>query len=81
MSFKFLIQPIGLDAGFELSCEGILPDAIHHQRLIDAVIHAVQIGYHLDGQIHVFDSEGQLAEILPIRWEEKSRLPELLAAA
>ncbi len=81
MSFQFLIQPVGLDDGFELSCEGVLPESVRHDRLIDAIIHAVQIGHHLNGQIHVFDFEGKLAEILPIRWEEKARLPELLAAA
>lgn len=69
MSFTFRIDPIALDAGFELSCEGILPESVHHSRLIEAIIHAVQIGHHLDGQIQVFDCDGNVAEVLPLRWQ------------
>ncbi len=70
-----------MEKGFELSCEGVFPDTIMHGRLIDAVIHAVQVGCHLDGEIQVFDCDGNVAEVLPVRWEEKSReQPQRLAA-
>ena len=68
MSFNFQIRPVGtVEQGFELSCEGIFPENIHHSRLIEAVIHAAQVGSHLPGEIQVFDCEGQLAEVLPLR--------------
>jgi hypothetical protein len=79
MSFTFQIHPIGPDSGFELSCEGILPENIHHRRLIDAIIHAVQMGHHLDGIIQVYDCDGGIAEVLPVRWEESP--PALRLAA
>jgi hypothetical protein len=79
MPFTFQIHPIGLDAGFELSCEGVLPENIHHHRLIDAIIHAVQMGHHLDGKIQVFDCDGNVAEVLPVRWEEKPPAYQLAA--
>ena len=35
----------------------------------------------LDGEIRVFDCDGRVAEVLPVRWEEKRRRrPERLAA-
>ena len=68
MPFHFQIRPVGeVEQGFELSCEGILPDSVHHPRLIQAVIHAVQVGSHLPGEIRVYDCTGELAEVLPLR--------------
>lgn len=70
MPFQFHIRPVGdLEQGFELSCEGIFPRSVHHGRLIEAVIHAVQIGHHLPGEIRVFGCEGEVLETLPLRWE------------
>jgi hypothetical protein len=67
MSFNFQIRPIGsAEQGFQLSCEGVFPDEVHHDRLIEAVIHAVQVGSRLPGEIQVFDCEGQVAEVLPL---------------
>ena len=71
MAFTFHIRPIGLDKGFDLSCEGVFPDSVHHSRLIEAVIHAVQVGNQLEGEIQVFDCDGNVAEILPVRWHER----------
>jgi hypothetical protein len=70
MPFQFHIKPLGeLEQGFELSCEGIFPSAVHHDRFIEAVIHAVQIGHHLPGEIKVFGCEGRVIETLPLRWD------------
>jgi hypothetical protein len=78
MHFHFQIRPLGEpEQGFELSCEGIFPNPIHHPRLIQAVIHAVGIGRHLPGDIRVYDCAGSLAETLPLRFED---LAEQLAA-
>jgi hypothetical protein len=81
MSFTFTIRPVALKKGFELACDGVFPETVRHRRLIDAVIHAVQVGHQLDGEIRVFDCDGKVAEVLPVRWEEKRRRrPERLAA-
>lgn len=78
--FTFHIHPVGgLDKGFDLSCEGIFPDSVHHSRLIEAVIHAVQVGHRLDGQIQVFDCDGNVAEVLPVRWGDQPSVPDCLA--
>ena len=70
MSFQFQIRPVGdAEQGFVLSCEGIFPETVHHTRLIQAIIHAVQVGSHLPGEIQVFDCLGDLAEVLPLRCE------------
>lgn len=67
MSFHFQIRPVGSEEqGFQLSCEGVFPDEVHHDRLIEAVIHAVQVGSQLPGEIQVFDCEGHVAEVLPL---------------
>jgi hypothetical protein len=70
MPFQFHIRPLGdLEQGFELSCEGIFPTRVHHDRLIEAVIHAVQVGHALPaGEIQVHDCDGDLVETLPLRW-------------
>jgi hypothetical protein len=71
MHFHFQIRPVGqAEQGFELTCEGIFPNSVHHPRLIQAVIHAVQIGSHLNGDIRVYDCMGELAEVLPLRLDD-----------
>lgn len=70
MTFNFKIRPLGEpDQGFELSCDGVLAEHVHHERLIEAVIHAVQVGSRLSGEIQVFDCRGRVAETLPLRYE------------
>ena len=56
------------DQGFELSCEGVFQRQIHHERLIEAVIHAVQVGHAWPGVIQVHDCDGDIVETLPLRW-------------
>jgi hypothetical protein len=70
MSFHFQIRPLGqAEEGFELSCEGIFADSVHHPRLVQAIIHAAQIGSHLPGDIQVYDCTGVIAEVLPLHCE------------
>ena len=67
MPLNFQIKPVGrVEQGFALSCAGIFPSYVHHDRLIQAVIHAVQLGRQRPGEIQVFDCEGHLAEVLPL---------------
>ena len=69
MPLQFHIRPVGdLAQGFELSCDGILPSRVHHDRLIEAVIHAVQVGHAWPGVIQVHDCDGDIVETLPLRW-------------
>lgn len=69
MPLQFHIRPIGdLEQGFELTCDGILPSRVHHERLIEAVIHAVQVGHAWPGEIQVHDCDGDIVETLPLRW-------------
>jgi hypothetical protein len=66
MPFAFQIRPISIEQGFYLSCEGIMRDQVRHPRLIDAIVHAAQLGRDLDGEIQIFDAQGFLAESLPL---------------
>lgn len=66
MSFAFQIRPLSLARGFELTCDGILPDAQNHPRLIEAIVQAAQLGRDLDGEIQIFDATGHLIEALPL---------------
>jgi hypothetical protein len=61
-----MIRPLSLEKGFELECEGIIRDPLRVQRLIEAVIAAVQIGQGLDAEIHILDTEGKTIETLKV---------------
>lgn len=70
MPFYFHIRPIGeIEQGYELSCDGIFPKRVLHERFIEAVIHAVQVGHCLPGEIQVHGCDGDVIETLPLRWE------------
>ena len=66
MPFAFQIRPLSLARGFELTCEGIIPSALHYPRLFEAMVQAAQLGRDLDGEIQLFDSAGHLLETLPL---------------
>jgi hypothetical protein len=66
MPFIFQIRPAAAKPGFEMSCEGILPDYVHHRRLMDAIVQAVQLGRGTGGDIQIFDSTGKVADVLPV---------------
>jgi hypothetical protein len=75
--FVFFIRPLSLEKGFELECEGILLEPLRVQRLIEAVIAAVQIGQGLDAEVHILNTEGQVIEVLNV---DGSRMLEPIAA-
>ncbi|RYD75690.1 MAG: hypothetical protein EOP84_17910 [Verrucomicrobiaceae bacterium] len=66
MSFAFQIRPLSLMRGFQLTCDGILPDAQNYPRLFEAIVQAAQLGRDLDGEIQIFDTTGHLIEALPL---------------
>ena len=76
-NFIFLIHPLSVQKGFELHCEGILPEPLRVQRLIEAILAAAQIGQGLDAEVHIYNTEGEIAEVLELNGH-KTR--ELLAA-
>jgi hypothetical protein len=75
--FTFLIRPLSIEKGFELECEGILREPLRVQRLIEAVIAAVQIGQGLAAELQILDTQGELAEVLELN---VAKCGELLAA-
>ncbi|HEY3901555.1 MAG TPA: hypothetical protein VGM54_23290 [Chthoniobacter sp.] len=75
--FVFFIRPLSIEKGFELECEGVIPEPLRVHRLIEAVIAAVQIGQGLDAEVQILNTEGRTIEILSI---DGSRLPETAAA-
>lgn len=66
MPLLFQIRPVSIQRGFTLCCEGILDEPVHHERFIDAIIHAAQLGRELDGEIHVFSPAGRVVEVLQL---------------
>lgn len=68
MPFTFEIRPLGLDEGFSISCSGVLIEDARRLRLIDAIVHAVQLARDLDREIQIYDASGKLAEVLPLPW-------------
>lgn len=66
MPFIFQIRPLSLERGFLLSCEGVLEGELRFRRLADAIVHAAQMGRDLEGEIHIYDTSGRVAEALPL---------------
>ena len=66
MPSTFEIRPLGVAEGFRISCKGVLDQDARRPRLIDAIVHAVQLGRDLEGEIQIFDAAGKLAEVLPL---------------
>jgi hypothetical protein len=64
--FIFLIRPLSIEKGFELECEGIIPEPLRVHRLIEAVIAAAQIGQGLDAEVQILNTEGSTIEVLSI---------------
>ncbi len=62
----FLIRPLSLEKGFELECEGILAEPMRVHRLIEAIIAAAQIGQGSDAEMQIFNTDGQVAEVLEL---------------
>jgi hypothetical protein len=66
MSRTFEIRPLSLEDGFSISCNGVLQENARRLRLIDAIVHAVQLGRDFEGSIQIFDASGKLSEVLPL---------------
>jgi hypothetical protein len=64
--FDFLIRPLSVERGFELCCEGLLRDPLPFHRLIEAILAAAQIGQGLEAEIHIFNTDGEVAEVLEL---------------
>ena len=64
--FDFLIRPLSVERGFELQCDGMLREPLRFHRLIEAILAAAQIGQGLDAEIRIFDTEGEVAEVLEL---------------
>lgn len=64
--FVFQIRPLSLEEGFELVSERMLRDPLRRERLYEAVVAAVTLGLGLDAEIQIFDTEGTVAEVLPL---------------
>ncbi len=66
MAFAFQIRPLSSEHGYELSCDGVLPERECHGRLLHALMQAVQLGRHLPAEVQIFDGRGVLMETLPL---------------
>jgi len=65
-NFVFLIRPLSVQKGFELQCEGILPEPMRVQRLFEAILAAAQIGQGLDAEVRIYNTHGEVAEVLEL---------------
>jgi hypothetical protein len=70
----FSIRPLSVDKGFELACEGITREPLRVQRLIEAVLAAAQIGQGMKAEIRIFDTAGEVAEVLELNQPPTSQL-------
>lgn len=79
MPFVFQIRPVAPDEGFDLSCQGVFASDVRHPRLIDAIVQAAQIGRDLSGEIHIYDCDGRVTEVLPLPGSSAALRPEICA--
>jgi hypothetical protein len=76
-NFVFLIRPLSVQKGFELQCEGVLREPMRVQRLFEAILAAAQIGQDLDAEVRIYNTSGEIAEVLELN---RSKTRELMAA-
>jgi hypothetical protein len=72
--FLFLIRPLSVDQGFELECEGIIPAPLRVHRLIEAILAAAQIGQGVKAEIQIFNTEGEVVEVLELNDPKRGEL-------
>lgn len=72
--FVFVIRPLSLEKGFELECEGILPEPLRVHRLVEAILAAAQMGQGLDAEIRIFNTSGEVAEVLELNGPKTGQL-------
>ncbi len=68
--FIFLIRPLSVDKGFELECDGVMAHPLQFHRLIEAIIATAQIGQGLDAEMHIFNSAGEVIEVLELNGQK-----------
>ena len=68
--FIFLSRPLSVEKGFELECEGVMAQPLQVHRLIEAIIAAAQIGQGLDAEMHIFNSAGEVIEVLELNGQK-----------
>ncbi len=66
MAFTFQIRPLLFEKGYELSCDGVLPERVRHGHLLHALVQAAQTGRALAADVQIFDDRGELMETLPL---------------
>lgn len=64
--FELRIRPLSIERGFELECEGLTPDPLRVHRLIEAILAAAQIAQGLRAEIQIFNTDGEVAEVLEL---------------
>ncbi len=65
-NFVFQIRSLSLSEGFEVDCDGMLERPLKIERLFAAVAVAAQLGRDSGGEIHIFDVDGDVVEVLPL---------------
>jgi hypothetical protein len=63
-----------VEKGFELECEGILGEPLRVHRLVEAIIAAAQIGQGLDAEIQIFNTAGEVTEVLELNGSKSGEL-------
>ena len=64
--FVFQIRPLTVEKGFELECEGIVPEPLRVHRLIEAIIASAQICQGLNAEIQIFNRPGEITEVMKL---------------
>ena len=67
--FVFQIRPLSVEKGFELECDGILPKPLRVHRLVEAIIASAQIGEGLNAEIQIFNTAGEVTEVMKFNRE------------
>jgi len=68
--FIFLIRPLSVERGFELECEGVIATPMEFHRLFEAILAAGQIGQGLEAEVHIFNTEGEVIEVLELNGQK-----------
>jgi len=64
--FVFVIQPVSIEEGFTVECEGVTEAPVSAGRLFEAVVLATQLGKQEDFEIQIFDTRGRAVEVIAV---------------
>ena len=70
----FQIRPLSPKKGFQLECGGIRREPLRVHRLIEAIIAAAQFGQGLNAEIQIFNTAGEVAEVLELNGAKQGEL-------